>query len=329
MEIGKVPNDVLKRIILDRLSPVRSETIVGPGIGEDCCVVDFGSHFCVMSSDPITGTANQVGRLAVHVTCNDVAACGVEPIGIIATILAPPDTEEEGLSEVNRQLREAAASINVDILGGHTEITSAVTRFVVVCTAIGKAIKENVVFSKNAKPGDHIIMTKTAGLEGTAIIAYEKENELKACMDEETLTVAKSLMNNISVLKEGLSAADYGVSAMHDATEGGVLGAVWELCEASGTGVEIDKSKIPINKATVDICGYYGINPLKLVSSGCMIIAARDGEGLVKHLAKQGVEAAVIGCMTDKPEKLLFDLDVTAEIEQPESDELFKVCKKQ
>ena len=326
MEIGKVPNNILKDIILGKLVNNRSEILVRPGIGEDCCVVDFGEYSCVMSSDPITGSANEVGRLAVHVTCNDVAACGVEPLGLIVTILAPPGTTEYELEIIMNQLIKTSSSINVDIMGGHTEITAAVTRFVIICTAVGKALKDKVVTTGGAKTGDCLVLTKSAGIEGTSIIAFEKEKELLVKLGPELVKEAKSFMDSISVVREGIISAEFGVSAMHDVTEGGVLGAVWEMCEASGTGVEINGSIIPIAVSTERICEYYGIDPLKLISSGSMLIAAEDGEGLVRKLKEENINAAIIGKLVQSDRKIYYTDKEPANILQPESDELYKVC---
>ena len=326
MEIGKVPNAILKDIVFGKLKNNRSEILVRPGIGEDCCVVDFGEYSCVMSSDPITGAANEVGRLAVHVTCNDVAACGVEPLGLIVTILAPPGTTQKDLEIIMNQLIETSSSINVDIMGGHTEITGAVTRFVIICTAVGKAPKDKIVTTSGAKPGDYLVLTKYAGIEGTAIIAFEKEKELAGLFGPEIIKEAKSFMNSISVVKEGIISAEFGVSAMHDVTEGGVLGAVWEMCEASGTGAEIYDNKLPIAVSTRIICEYYGIDPLKLISSGSMLIAAADGENLVKKLTEENISAAIIGKVVEGRSKILIKDKEQIIIEQPESDELYKVC---
>ena len=326
MEIGKVPNNILKDIILGKLVNNRSEILVRPGIGEDCCVVDFGEYSCVMSSDPITGSANEVGRLAVHVTCNDVAACGVEPLGLIVTILAPPGTTEYELEIIMNQLIKTSSSINVDIMGGHTEITAAVTRFVIICTAVGKALKDKVVTTGGAKTGDCLVLTKSAGIEGTSIIAFEKEKELLVKLGPELVKEAKSFMDSISVVREGIISAEFGVSAMHDVTEGGVLGAVWEMCEASGTGVEINGSIIPIAVSTERICEYYGIDPLKLISSGSMLIAAEDGEGLVRKLKEENINAAIIGKLVQSDRKIYYNDKEPANILQPESDELYKVC---
>lgn len=325
MNIGKIPNDVLKSLILGKIKNKRDEILVRPGIGEDCSIIDFGNYACVISSDPITGTANEIGRLAVQVTCNDLASCGVEPLGLMVTLLAPPGTSENELEIIMEQLSTSADSINVDIIGGHTEITSAVNRFVISATAIGRAVKDGYVTTKGVKPYDDIVISKSAGLEGTAIIAFEKENELLDIIGEELLYEAKGFIENISVVKEGLIAAKFGVSAMHDVTEGGLMGAVWELCEASDAGVEIFKENIPVAKSTRSICEYYEIDPLKLISSGCMLMASKDGEGLVRELNAAGISAAKIGRIVEGKERYLVSKTEKYIIQQPESDELYRI----
>ncbi|MCX7709649.1 MAG: AIR synthase family protein [Clostridia bacterium] len=328
MEIGKIPNDILKEIVLNKIKYKRKEVLVRPSIGEDCSVVDFGDEVCVLSSDPITGAANEVGRLAVHVSCNDVASCGIEPLGLMVTILAPPDTSKEDLSIIMSQLSETAASLKVDIMGGHTEITDAVNRVVIMSTAIGKAPKGKVVTTAGAKAGDKIVMTKTAGLEGTAIIAFEREKELLNVLGREIVDNAKKFMDSISVVKEGVIAGAFGVSAMHDVTEGGILGAAWELAEASGKGFRIEKNLIPIKEETLKITAFYKIDPMKLISSGCMVIACLNGDELVEELRKQGIQASVIGEITEEKDKLLFTENERVYIGQPASDELYKVIGK-
>jgi len=325
VKIGKIPNDVLKKIILNKLKSNRSEVLLRPKIGEDCCAIDFGDYVCVMSSDPITGAVNEIGKLAVYISCNDIASCGVEPLGLLITLLAPPGTSENDLELIMDQLTQTASSLNIDILGGHTEITSSVTRFIINCTAIGKAFKNQLVTSSGAHPGDGIILTKTAGLEGTAIIAFDKEKELTGKINDALLHEAKSFIDDISVVKEGLLAGAYGVSAMHDVTEGGILGAVWEMCEASATGAVIYKTQIPVAMSTLKICEYYNISPFKLISSGCMLIACSDGEGLVRKLREENIPAAIIGMMNDGLERFFVTDDGTEPILPPESDELYKV----
>jgi len=325
MEIGKVPNDVLKDIILDKIRINRNEILIRPKIGEDCCAVDFGEYACVLTTGPITGAKNEIGRLAVHISCNDVASCGVEPIGLLVTLLAPPGTTREDLELIMGQLCETAGSINVDIIGGHTEITGAVNRFVVNSTAVGRIVREKLVATSGSKAGDDIVMTKAAGIEGTAIIAHDKEEELLKVFGKELVDKAKSFIDKISVVKEGVIAGEFGVNSMHDVTEGGILGAVWEVAEASGVGLVLFKEKILVEPETVKIAEVYNIDPLKLISSGCMIISCSRGEKLVKRLAEYGIKSAVIGKAVQKTDRKLFENGVGKDIPQPEADELYKV----
>jgi len=325
METGKLPGNVLEKLVFSKIKKIHDEILISPGIGLDCSAIDFGEYACVLSCDPITGTAKEIGRLAVHINCNDIASSGVLPLGLLSVILCPENSTEEELETIMEQFTEAARSVNVDILGGHTEITGAVNRFVISCTAVGKCLKDKIISASGAKAGDSLIITKHAGLEGASIIAHEKEEELVQVFGRQTVEEAKSFMNSISVVKDGVTAAEFGVNAMHDVTEGGVLGAVWELCEASGTGAEVFMDKIPIHMATRKICEYYKIDPYRLISSGCMLISAADGDGLVSRLKQEGIDAAVIGKLDDSGRRLMVIDGRAEEIAPPASDELYKV----
>lgn len=325
MEIGKIPNTVLKQVILDKIKGSRKEIIVRPKVGEDCCAIDFGDKVCVLSSDPITGSINEVGRLAVHISCNDVASCGAEPLGLLVTILVPPKAAEGELEFVMTQICDTANSLNVDIIGGHTEVTSAVNRFVIITTAVGYVIKDKLVTTSGAQDGDDIIITKYAGIEGTAIIAHDKEKELLNEVEKDILERSKALIKDISVVKEGIIAGKFGVNSMHDITEGGVLGAIWEVTEASKKGAVVYRDKIPVMDETLKLCEIYNINPLKLISSGCMIITCKKGIELVKLLESEGVKATIIGQINNTSQKKLVLEDGYVEITEPLSDELYKV----
>ncbi len=324
MKSGKLPSDVLEKRILSSFRFKREEVLVRSKVGEDCSVLDFGEYACVVSTDPITGASNEIGRLAVHISCNDVAANGVEPFGLLFTILAPEGTTLEVLQDIVRQAAEEAASLKVEIIGGHTEITPAVNRIVVSTTAIGRAAKDRVVTSSGAKPGDYIILTKWAGLEGTAIIAHDFEKRLRGRMDDALLESAQAMMGHISVVREGMIAGKMGATAMHDVTEGGVLGALWELAEASGVGLRIYEDKIPVRPETQAICEEFGLNPLKLISSGCMLITCRDGQGMLEALNREGIPASIIGEVVEEGRTLVSG-EREEPIDPPESDELYKV----
>jgi len=325
MEIGKLPNSILKEIVLGKLNNNRKEVLLRPGIGEDCCAVDFGEYACILTTDPITGAVNQVGKIAVNVACNDIASSGAEPIGLLITLLAPPKTTERDIEMIMTSICDTANELNVEIIGGHTEITAAVSQVVIISAAVAKILKDKLVTTAGAKPGDDIIMTKSAGIEGTAIIACDHEDLIKNVMTKDQIKRAKGFVNKISVVKEGIIAGKFGVNSMHDVTEGGILGALWEIGEASGVGVEVYKDLIPVEKETAVICNHLNLNPLKLISSGSMVITCNDGRALVNELNKNGIDAALIGKVTKEMNRVLYVGNKVEVINEPESDELFKI----
>ncbi|WP_432408015.1 AIR synthase family protein [Wukongibacter sp. M2B1] len=328
MKVGKLDSELLQKIIFSNIKLHRDEVMVRPGIGEDCAVVDFGEYALVMSTDPITGASSEVGKLAVHINCNDIATNGIEPLGLMMTILAPEGTTENEIEEIMKQASYEAGKLNVEIIGGHTEITGAVNRIVISATAIGRQLKSKIVKSLGVKVGDKIIMTKTAGLEGTGIIAHDLENKLNSTFSREIIENAKKMVNYISVVKEGVISGKIGASSMHDVTEGGILGAVWEICRASKLGCNIYKGRITVAKETAEICKFFNIDPLRLVSSGTMLITINPEkeDELICELRKNKVKASVIGEITEDG-CLLIENDKKIEIEPPESDELYKVIK--
>ncbi len=178
MKEGKIPPELLKSLVFNNIKVKSKEVIMRPEIGEDCAAIDFGGYACVLSTDPITGAEKGAGTLAIHISCNDVATSGVRPVGIMVTILAPPTASEEDISRVMEEAGAAAAVLGVEIIGGHTEVTGAVNRIVISTTAVGKVLKDRIVRSTGAQAGDDVIMTKWAGLEGTSIIAEEREKEI-------------------------------------------------------------------------------------------------------------------------------------------------------
>jgi len=319
---GKLSWDALEEIIEGNRGKSREEVILHSGIGEDCSVINFGDYHCVISTDPITGAGKNIGKLAVNINCNDIASSGVEPIGIMVTILAPEGTKLHEIKEVMKEIGLEAEKLNMEVLGGHTEVTSAVNRMVVSCTVIGKGKAGKVVASSGAKVGDDIIVTKYMALEGTAIIANDYEEKLRNFLSKDEIEEAKSLINYLSVKKEGLIAGEFGVNSMHDITEGGLLGALWEVATASRVGFKIFENKVPIKKITKKICAHFNIDPLRLISSGSMLITTDKGEALIKELERNGINAAIIGKITEDKGTLVKD-DCDIEVMPPDRDELF------
>lgn len=323
MRIGKLSNEQLDRLILSKLRHTRREVICAPSIGVDCTAVDTEGGLAVLSCDPITAAETGIGRLTVNVSCNDAAASGAEPIGLMVTLLLPPSVTEEEIDAVTDELLEAASVANVDIIGGHTEITPAVNRIVTCATVIAKPVAGRLITPKGMRPGDAVVLTKHAGLEGALIMADRLPAGSGVLTDDE-LRAVHSFTEETSVVKEGLFSALHGASAMHDVTEGGVFGALWEMSMASGCAIEFDRGLIPVHSATKKLADYYGVDVYKLISSGSMLIAAPDGCALAKGLNEIGIPAAVIGRAVEGEGGCVVSID-GKRIEPPEADEIYKV----
>ena len=220
MEIGKVPENILKRSVFKKLTVKRPEVLVHSGVGEDCTAMDVGEHAIVLSTDPITGTADHIGRLAFHITANDIASSGAELVGMMVTIILPENSTEEDLKEIMQELSECTARYGVEIMGGHTEVSAVVNQPLVSVTGVGKVKKGEIVATSGLKPGQDLVVTKWIGLEGSAIVASEKEQELKEKLPSELVETAKSFADLLSVVDDAKVAMKVGVSAMHDVTEG-------------------------------------------------------------------------------------------------------------
>ena len=326
MKVGKVPENVLKRSVMKQLHYTRDEVILGPGIGEDCAAIALEpDEILVMSTDPITGTTKDVGKLAIQITANDLASSGAEPIGVMLTILLPEGTREIALKRIMEQMEEACRHAHIQIMGGHTEVTKTVNQPVVSVTGVAKAKRGCLVTTAGAEPGMDIVLTKWIGIEGTTILAKEREEELKERFPESFVDAAISFQQYLSVVPEAAVAVKSGVRAMHDVTEGGIYGALWEMAEASGVGLEIDLKKIPIRQETVEICEYFDINPYGLISSGAMLMATENGAALVEALQRSGIEATFIGKATEGNDRVIMREEERRFLEPPKTDELYRV----
>lgn len=329
LKIGKLDSDVLQDIVINQIQFHRPEVLTHSGIGEDCAVLDYGEEECVISTDPITADVNDIGRLAIHISCNDIASNGLQPIGITLAVMLPVGTTTEDVKNIMAQAADAAREAEVEIIGGHTEVTPAVNQPVIVSTAVGRGPKGGSASARNMKEGDLILMTKSAGLEGTGIIATDRQEELKAVLTKEELEEAKNMIGKVSVVKEGVLAGSIGTAGMHDVTEGGILGAIWEMCHISGLGAEVNLKDVNIHPVTKKIADHYGINPLRLISSGCMLIIASEEQAgkLLETFAWEDLEACVIGRIRSGNHGILQIEEGGKEsiITPPEADELYKV----
>ena len=182
-----------------------------------------------------------------------------------------------------------------------------------------------MVSTAGLRPGDELVMTKWAGLEGTAILATEHRADLIQKLPERLVDTASGFIQYLSVVPDAAVAVRTGVTAMHDVTEGGIFGALWEMGEASGVGIITDIQKIPIRQETIEICEFYGINPYQLISSGSMLIGCPQGNLLVEHLQEAGISAAVIGRAVEGNDRVVVHGEEKRFLEPAGSDEIYRV----
>ena len=255
LEIGKLKTELLEKYIFNNLSSNREEVIIKSGTGLDNAVMDFGGDLIVASTDPITGASKNIGSLAINVSVNDVSCQGADPVGVLMTVLIPPSATLEDLKEIVEDANKTAKKLNVDIIGGHTEITDAVNKILISTTVLGRVNRKVMPDPKSIKAGDVVAVSKYLGIEGTSIIAHDKD-DVSEILSEEELKFAKSLADDISVLKEARLATKYGVKHMHDITEGGLYGALWETGVAVGHGLRAYYEEIPLLDETKKIAEF-------------------------------------------------------------------------
>ncbi len=336
LPIGKLKHDFLKELLPTR--DRNTSVIVGPQLGEDAAVIKLGDNYLVATSDPITFATEDIGWYVVCVNSNDIAAMGAVPKWLLVTLLLPEDaTTSAMVRDIMAQITQACTAFDITLCGGHTEVTPAVTQPVVIGQMMGVTHKNALFTSADARVGDVLILTKGLGIEATAIIARECEEQLREKCDAQFLEQAKNYLTHpgISVLQDAqIATATGGVHAMHDVTEGGVTTAVYELATAAELGVTVYSDKLlgsPVlyGDITRTLCDMFGLNPLGIISSGAMLIASEPekGETIRRALGTAGINADIIGKFLP-PDHGLW-LEDTTGTQQPlpvfETDEIAKL----
>ena len=325
---GKIPVEILKEVVFKNLGAQRSEVILGPAAGIDGAVLDFGDKNAIISMDPITGAIERIGWEAININANDVATFGVEPAFFFSCIMLPENSDSKTVETISAQMNLAAKELGIAIVGGHCESTPGLANPIVVGCIMGLTEKGKYVTAGGAKAGDKLILTKSAGIEGTAILASDREEQLKKVFNSTILESAKRFYNQISIVKDALTAYRAGgVNAMHDPTEGGILNGIHEMADAAGLGARIFEEKIAVEPETVKICRFYEIDPLQLISSGALLIAAEQkaANDIVDNLCQEHIYADVIGEFNPNLNKrLLVHKDGSVEmLPRPISDHLW------
>jgi len=333
LPVGKLDPTILKQVIFSHLGKQDPRVMLGPNVGEDATVIDWGDRALVVHSDPITGAVENIGWLAVNVCTNDIATRGVRPLWILTVLLLPKSLSSAQLRNIATQIDEAAKALGVAVIGGHSEVTPGIDRPILIITALGETPKEKFVRTSGAQIGDSIIVTKGAAIEGTAILSHELESLLRKKIDKKTIGRAKLFLKKTSVVEEALTAVEVGgVHAMHDATEGGIAGGLQEIAWASNVGVIAYEKKVPIYEDTEAICRALKIDPLRTISSGALIITAcsEKAEKILVALRGRGIRAAIVGRVVNEKEGMyIVRKDGTRlDLSKPVKEELWKALKK-
>jgi len=308
--VGKLSPDMLFKYVLSRTGVLDPSVIVGPSIGEDAAVIDIGGgKVLVTHVDPITGAIEFLGWLAVHIASNDVAVRGVKPRWLLSVLYLPENATEELVDRITSQVDRAAKEVGAMVVGGHSEFTPGITRPLISMTAIGITEKDRYVTTGGAKVGDVVVMTKSAGIEGTAILATDFRDVLMELgVPEGVVQRGSEFIREVSVVKEALALADAGlVTSMHDPTEGGLLGGLVEIAYASNTTIYVWEERVLLAEETAVISSVLGLDPLRLISSGTLVATVpkdRVGEAL-RILHDIGVKASVIGYVGEKAGELV------------------------
>ena len=329
MKTGKLPEEILVRSVLQQIGHRRKEVLCGPAVGADCAALQTSpDEILLLSSDPITGAVKGIGGHSIHITANDLAASGAEPVAVLLTVLLPEGTEEAEVREMVRSAEEVCARLQIEILGGHTEITPVVTQPVISVTGIGKCARKDLMRTEMVRPGQDIVVTKWIGLEASAILARERAEYLRGRIPDEMIREAASFIKYLSVVPDAAEARKNGAVFMHDITEGGILGALWEAAEAGQTGIEADLEAVPVRDETRRICEAFAVDPMQIMSSGSLLVIAEDGGKIVRALQKKGIPAAVIGRTTEKKDRVLRCADTVHTLTSPKPDALYAALEK-
>jgi hydrogenase maturation factor len=276
LPIGKIPIGLLRKL-LARFAEIRDpRVVVGPGIGLDAAAIRFGGKILVAKTDPITFVADEIGMYALLINANDLATMGATPKWFLATVLLPArSTTTSSVNRLFAQLHAICRRLGVSLCGGHSEITDAVTRPVMVGCLLGECAPNKIITTAGARVGDAVLLTKGIAIEAVSILARERADEIRRRHGARFLARCRRYLTQpgLSVLKEArIAVAAGGVHAMHDPTEGGLSAALYELAEAAGVGLKIDGDAIRILPEAARLCALFGLNPLGAISSGALLI---------------------------------------------------------
>lgn len=324
MQIGKISEPALKRSVLRPLWGSPAEVMYRSGA--DCAQIPWQDGLLPVYSvvNEVPGFADDPGML-ILAAANNLAAGGAEPEGFLVSAMLPPEYEEQQLKTDLCRMREIAQKCTAAIIGGHTQISTAVTRPVYSVTGIGSRSREAVKNHRMLQPGDVLVVTNAIALGGTAAIARAKEAELRTHYPFLLIDHAKEFAGEMAVGGTARAITHFGAAAMHDLSQGGIFNALWEMADQAGVGLEVDLKKIPVRQETIEICEYFDINPYYLYSAGALLVGTAHGEALVSYLAARGIPASVIGRVTEGNDRVIRNGSEQRYLDRPKPDEWYRI----
>ncbi len=303
--------------------------LVPPGIGRDAAAILYQNKVLVFSTDPITGTTSHIGAHSVIINANDIATSGARPLWYLCTLLLPPGTRENSLQQIMKEVHETSRSMGVSVIGGHSEVTPGLRRPMIAGFMVGETGQKRLLRSDGGEEGDRILLTKTSGLEGTAILASQYRSRLRG-ISEAVLRRARGFFSQMSIVDEALAISGIkGVHAMHDPTEGGALNGLWEMSESSNLGIEVSADKIPVAPETRKICSKLELDPLRLMSSGALLIAAgpHEAPSVARRLLRMNVRVSEVATLKSKSKgRLVFQNGRKTMLKAVSRDELYMLA---
>lgn len=330
MKNGKISEAMLKRSVFKQLHNTSACVIKGPGISNDAGIIKTKGYTAVSTNSTSFDFADSslLAKLAVNRSINGIAAEGATPVAATVDLLLPTAWNEAWLRDLVKAIDLEGDKNSISIINGHTQVIRGIDSPIVSITALGDMPEENVIDSKMLKPGMDVIVTGYVGAAGSAILAGERAEDLLGRYSQPFLDKACAYLEYMSVVKEAAAAINAGIGGLHDVSEGGIFAALWELAQPSGVGLDISIKDIPIKQETIEICEFFDINPYKLLSTGCLLIIATDGNSVVREIEKIGGTASIVGVTTDSNDRVLIQGDERRFLETAQTDELYKLFQK-
>lgn len=300
LPLGKLPPEMLARLL--SMAPISDRRILlGPSVGIDCAVIDLGDTLLAFKSDPITFASDEIGWYGVQICANDIVTTGAVPRWYLSTLLLPENKTDENLVfSINRQIYDVCQKMGISVVGGHSEVTYGLDRPILMGTMIGEVSRQDLVRANGSQPGDLILLSKGVPIEATAILAREFPQRTQEILGSDGARTASDFLYNpgISVVREAQLAVKAGqVHAMHDPTEGGLIGALWEMAEASGRALVIHPENVIIPPLSARLCAAFGLDPLRTIASGALLLSVSPAEApnIMATLRAEGIPCQDIG----------------------------------